>query len=495
MNTTTSQPADPRREKSGLETFLGLFAEVRRGEAGTALLLTANVFLILAAYYVIKPVREALILATGGAEVKAYTSALQTVLLLGAVPLYAKLASRFPRRRLINVVTLFFIGCLVAFFLMAKVGLRLQIPMLLSPFSNPHFGFVPLSLGVLFYLWVGIFNVMVVAQFWSFANDLYTPEQGKRLFAIVGFGASAGAVAGPFISAGLIDSLGPYPLLLVAGAILVLSLFLTNVVDARERAVAPPVRTGTGAASDETASSTSGRDSTGRGTGTTDSAKNPSKEEPIGKEGAYKLVFSSRYLLLIALLILFLNWVNSTGEYILGRVVTQEATQLAAQGVDKGTFIGKFYSDFFGVVNLVGLVVQLFFVSRILKYWGVRVALLIMPVIALLGYSLVAFVPILALIRWVKTAENATDYSLQNTLRGVLFLPTTREQKYKAKQAIDTIFVRGGDALSALLVFVGTQFLAFQTREFALVNMAFVGIWILLAIAVGIRYRSLTQKA
>ncbi|MCA9729724.1 MAG: MFS transporter [Candidatus Eisenbacteria bacterium] len=471
MNTTTSQPADPRREKSGLEAFLGLFAEVRRGEAGTALLLTANVFLILAAYYVIKPVREALILATGGAEVKAYTSALQTVLLLGAVPLYAKLASRFPRRRLINVVTLFFIGCLVAFFLMAKVGLRLQIPMLLSPFSNPHFGFVPLSLGVLFYLWVGIFNVMVVAQFWSFANDLYTPDQGKRLFAIVGFGASAGAVAGPFISAGLIDSLGPYPLLLVAGAILVLSLFLTNVVDSRERSV-----------------------SSGRAADTSTSTQ-PSKEEPIGKEGAYKLVFSSRYLLLIALLILFLNWVNSTGEYILGRVVTQEATQLAAQGVDKGTFIGKFYSDFFGVVNLVGLVVQLFFVSRILKYWGVRVALLIMPVIALLGYSLVAFVPILALIRWVKTAENATDYSLQNTLRGVLFLPTTREQKYKAKQAIDTIFVRGGDALSALLVFVGTQFLAFQTREFALVNMAFVGIWILLAIAVGIRYRSLTQKA
>jgi AAA family ATP:ADP antiporter len=118
-----------------------------------------------------------------------------------------------------------------------------------------------------------------------------------------------------------------------------------------------------------------------------------------------------------------------------------------------------------------------------------------MPAIALVGYSMVAFVPLLGLIRWVKTAENATDYSLQNTLRGVLFLPTTREEKYKAKQAIDTIFVRAGDALAALLVFVGTTFLAFQTREFALVNMAFVVIWIVLAVAVGLRYRTLARDS
>jgi AAA family ATP:ADP antiporter len=193
-------------------------------------------------------------------------------------------------------------------------------------------------------------------------------------------------------------------------------------------------------------------------------------------------------------MILFLNWVNSTGEYILGRVVTGEAQRLATTaGIDKATFIGSFYSDFFGVVNIVGLLVQLFLVSRILKYLGVRVALLVMPVIAMAGYASVAFLPILGLVRWVKTAENATDYSLQNTLRGVLFLPTTREEKYKAKQAIDTIFVRGGDALSALLVFVGTQFLAFRTRQFALVNMVFVAVWIILAIVVGRRYHALSR--
>jgi len=126
------------------------------------------------------------------------------------------------------------------------------------------------------------------------------------------------------------------------------------------------------------------------------------------------------------------------------------------------------------------------------------VALLILPVIALVGYGFVAFVPVIALIRWIKVAENSTDYSLQNTLRGVLFLPTTREEKYKAKQAIDTIFVRAGDALSALLVFIGTS-LAFQTRDFALVNLVFCVIWIGLAVFVGKEYvrktKALPDKA
>jgi AAA family ATP:ADP antiporter len=460
--------------KPPLERFLSLFAEVRPGEAITALLLTSSVFLILASYYVIKPVREALILSTGGAEVKAYTSALQTGLLLAVVPLYAKLASNVPRRRLINIVTLFFVACLVGFFFLAEQEVRLRIPMILPPLDSPRFGSIDLSLGVLFYLWVGIFNVMVVAQFWSFANDLYTPEQGKRLFAIIGFGASAGAVLGPAIAGTLLEPIGLNRLLLVAGLILFLSLVLTNVVDSRERGRAVRV----------------GRD------GIAGASPSVVEEEGIGKQGAYKLVFRNRYLLLIAFLILFLNWVNSTGEYILGRVVTDAASRAAAAGgPDAGTFIGGFYSSFFGVVNVVGLFVQLFLVSRILKYIGVRGALLIMPAIALVGYSMVAFVPLLGLIRWVKTAENATDYSLQNTLRGVLFLPTTREEKYKAKQAIDTIFVRAGDALAALLVFVGTTFLAFQTREFALVNMAFVVIWIVLAVAVGLRYRTLARDS
>jgi AAA family ATP:ADP antiporter len=118
-----------------------------------------------------------------------------------------------------------------------------------------------------------------------------------------------------------------------------------------------------------------------------------------------------------------------------------------------------------------------------------------MPVIALGGYTMLTFIPILSAVRWAKTAENATDYSLQNTVRNVLFLPTTREQKYKAKQAIDTFFVRVGDGLSAGLVFVGTGLLSFGPRQFALVNLALVIAWLGLALAIGRENARLTGGA
>ena len=107
---------------------------------------------------IIKPVREALILSQGGAEIKSYSAAGQALLLLGVVPLYAALASRLSRRRLINYIGGFFITCLGLFYLLAQF----QVP-----------------LGVAFFLWVGIFNVVMIAQFWSFANDLYTPKRAS----------------------------------------------------------------------------------------------------------------------------------------------------------------------------------------------------------------------------------------------------------------------------------------------------------------------------
>ncbi|OGG53263.1 MAG: hypothetical protein A3F84_05135 [Candidatus Handelsmanbacteria bacterium RIFCSPLOWO2_12_FULL_64_10] len=437
--------------RSPLDRFLGLFAEVRAGESPTAVLLTLNVLLLLTAYSILKPVRDALILVEKGAEVKSYASAGQAILLLGAVPLYAALAGRLPRRPLINRVTLFFAACLVLFYILA----RLHVP-----------------LGVIFFLWMGIFNLMVIAQFWSFANDLYTPEAGKRLFAIVAFGASSGAVIGSFVTRRLSGPLGVYQLLLVAAGILALSLLITNVVDSRER----------GRAAERAA------------------ARAAEADEPIGKEGAFRLVLGNRYLLWIALLILFLNWVNTNGGYILDRTVERAADEAMASGTLNGLsgeeykkqYFGKFYADFYLVVNWVGLVVQLFLVSRIFKYLGVRVAILFLPVIALGGYALLAFYPVLGAVRWAKTAENATDYSLYNTVRQVLFLPTTRQQKYKAKQAIDTFFVRAGDVLSAALIFAGTTWFSFGTRQFALVNLGFVLVWIVLAVLIGRENRRLT---
>ena len=208
MTTSTVDQAAP------LDRALRLFSDVRAGEGATALLLALNVLLLLCAYYIIKPVREALILSGEGAEVKSYAAAGQALLLLILVPAYGALADRLPRRKLLNVVTGFFIVCLVAFWALA----RAKVPV-----------------GVPFFLWVGIFNLMIVAQFWSFANDLYTKDQGERLFPIVAFGASLGAVGGSLLTNRLIPLVGVPQLLLVAAGLLGLAVLLSNRVDERER--------------------------------------------------------------------------------------------------------------------------------------------------------------------------------------------------------------------------------------------------------------------
>jgi AAA family ATP:ADP antiporter len=421
-----------------LDRFLGLFVEVRAGEGLQVLLLTLNVFLILTAYYVIKPAREALILVQpGGAEIKSYATALQVVLLAAAVPAYGALATRLARRRLVNVFTALFIGCLPLFYLAAQAGMRVGVP---------------------FFLWIGVFSLMGIAQFWAYANDLYTPESGKRLFAFIAFGASSGAVFGAFVSGDLIDLLGVNALLLVAGAILAVSLILFNLIDlrARKTQVVP--------------------------------AHTKAPEPRVGGRNPYSLVLRSHYLLLIAALFLLINWVNTTGEYVLSSIV-KHAAEAAAAGTlapeNKGDFIGAFFAHYFQVVNTFGMLLQLFVVSRVVRYLGVPVALRILPLVAFGSYFVAALIPSLAIVRWVKIAERSVDYSLQNTVAQMLYLPTTREEKYKAKQVTDAIAVRAGDVLAAATVFVGSSVLALSVAQFALINVLLAAGWLVVAVRLG----------
>ena len=428
--------------RSPLERMLGLFTDVHRGEGSTVLALACNIFLILTAYYMIKPVREALILsAPGGAELKSFASAGQALLLLLLVPAYGWLASRVPRMRLIDSVTVFFACCLVGFYLLILAGFPLAIA---------------------FFLWVGIFNLMVPAQFWAFANDIYKPEAGKRLFVLVAFGASSGAVFGSFLANEMIHYVGVYEMLLLAAGLLVSTLLLSHWINRRELR-SPAVEVSARA------------------------------EEQIEKGNAFGFVFRNRYLLLLACVMLITNWVNSNGEYILGRIV-KEAADAAALGpaaVNEDEFIARFYSGYFGIVNLLGMLLQLLLVSRIIKYIGVPIAICLLPAIAFGSYATIMILPALGVVRWVKTAENATDYSLQSTVNQVLYLPTTRTEKYKAKQAIDTFFVRAGDVCSAGLVLAGTHLFTFGVVDFAVATMALSALWLLLSIRLGLRFRTL----
>jgi AAA family ATP:ADP antiporter len=415
-----------------LDRFLGLFSDVRGGEALTALLMLLNILLILTAYYVIKTIREPLILVEeGGAEAKSYAAAGQALVLMVFVPAYSWFSSRVDRMKLIVGVTLFF-AINIELFSFA-IGARV-----------PH-------IGVAFFIWVGFFSLAIIAQFWSYANDVYTRDAGDRLFPIIGIGMTAGSPLGSKVAEILFArGVAPATMLHLSAALLLISLVLYTLVNARE-----------------TRSASSGA----------------SSQKTLTGANGFALVFKSRYLTLIALLFILLNIVNTTGEYILSSLVRESAlAQVAAQpGLELGNVIGQFYGNFFFWVNVSAVLLQAFLVSRLVKYLGLAGVLFMLPLVALGAYGIVAAGVGFAVVRWVKTAENSTDYSVMNTARQLIWLPTSRAEKYKAKQAVDTFFVRLGDVASAAVVWAGAEVLSLGVRSFALFNAGLVLIWLYVA--------------
>jgi AAA family ATP:ADP antiporter len=217
----------------------------------------------------------------------------------------------------------------------------------------------------------------------------------------------------------------------------------------------------------------------------------PEDPKPDSTTGPFQLVRRNPYLLLIALLVVLLNWVNTNGEFILSDTVTRAAEAAVADAQARREYIGSFFAAYYSGTNIAVLIIQTFLVSRIIKYLGVRGSLMVLPAIAMGGYVLLAFVPVLGVIRWAKTLENSTDYSLNNTVRQTLFLPTTREEKYKAKQVTDSLAQRAGDVLSAATVFVGSGLLALGASRIALLNIVLVVVWLVIAARIGSRYKRL----
>jgi AAA family ATP:ADP antiporter len=409
-----------------LDRFLRLFSDVRAGESVTVLLMLSNIFLLLVCYYVIKTIREPLILVEGGAVGKSYAAAGQALVLMAFIPLYGWFSSRVDRFKLIIGVTLFFVINIELFSL--AVAARL-----------PH-------VGVLFFIWVGFFSLTVIAQFWSYANDIYAKEAGNRLFPIIGIGMTAGAPVGALIAEHLFAAgIPPQAMLHISTFLLLVSLGCYAFVNRKE--------------------------------------ERKGEEKPatkaLAKGNGFALVFKSRYISLIALLFILLNLVNTTGEFILSQLATSRAAALLAQGAirDEGAYLGQFYGNYFLWVNVVAVSLQAFLVSRVVKYGGLRWTLLILPFVSLGAYGIIVGGAGFAIVRWAKTAENSTDYSIMNTARQLLWLPTSREEKYKAKQAVDTFFVRMGDVLSAAFVFVGTTWLGLKVTGFAAGNILLIGIW------------------
>jgi AAA family ATP:ADP antiporter len=431
--------------KNVWERFLSLFSKVNAGEGGTVLLLFLNAFIMMLLYYILKPVRDGLIISGFGAVIKSYSSAAQAVLFVFVVPLYGAFAARVNRIKLLSGMTIFFIADLILFVLALGAGK---------------------NIGVVYYIWLGIFNFMLVSQFWAFANDIYSEEQGKRLFPIIGIGSTSGALAGAWFTATAFQHMKDTSLLLLAGALLVPFILLIVWISKRQTRVTVE--------------------------------EFQKAQTPLGKDGGFQLVIRNRYLLLIAFHVLLLNLVNTVGEFILSWLFQGLANEAVAAGTisvsQTSAFIRTLYAQFFGWVNLAGFLIQALLVGRFIKYFSVRGALFIGPTISLAAYGASALQPVFSVIRNMKIAENSNDYSTNNTVRAALFLNTSREVKYKAKAAIDTFFARTGDALQALVVFVGTR-LSFTIPAFAIVNVVIVAVWLLVCSGIMREHKRLSADA
>lgn len=447
-----------RESRSLPERLLGVFTEVRRGEGPNALLLLASVFLILFAYYLIKPAREgwlavSVISGLAPIEVKAYSTFGQALVLIFAVSMYARLAARWERRRLISVVTLFFAANLPLFWLLQPGVLAPSIPFA----------------GVAFYLWVGVFNVFIVAMFWSFAADYYTDEDGRRLIPLVAVGATAGAAVGSWFTDILVRRgwVETFDLLLLAAPPLLVSAWLARRADARG----------------ERASHASAAAADGEGS------------------APWTLIARHRYLSAAALLTLVFAWVGSNSDNILfgivQGVVRADAAELgltdpaAVQTYVRESTTG-FYGNLFLWINLVTLAVQSLLVSRLLRYGGFGLLLLFSPVLAVAANSSMALAPLLLVIKTFRIVESSSNYSINNTARHVLWLRTTAEMKYKAKAAIDTFCVRVGDGLASLTVLASIHLLGIAMLDLLWLNVVLGLVWITLGAILVREYRILS---
>lgn len=431
-------PAD--KHYSLLERFLRLGADVHPGEGGRIFSLCYMLFMLMLTAYLMKPVREELILIENGSEVKSYATALQAIVLLLLVPVYGRLSRRFPARGFMLGVTGFCTLMFILFIVMGSTGVPVAVP---------------------FYVWFGSYGLMVASQFWAYTSDFYTEDDGKRLFGLIAFGAAAGALAGSLLSKLIPKEVDPY--LMLSCGVLVLTLAMVPVVFERNPRM----------------------------------LNKPKAAPGLSWLDAFRLVLNNRYLLVIAIFTLLFNWLNSLGEYLVSVVVEyyyQQDLQAGLMAVSENAYIRSFYSDYYLLVNTLGMLVQFFAVSRMIQYLGVRITIFLVPVFIFLGYSLVLVFPVVLFFKVIKVIENSLDYSLLGTIRQLLYSPADRQARYEGRAVIETLCVRLGDLLQGLTVFVAISLLMLEPVMILWVVIALAASVILACVHVVRRYENYSRN-
>ena len=392
-------------------------------EGKESCLFALRLFFILFAYYLMKPVREGLILDGGSAEIRSYALAGQAAMLLILVPFYSHVIKHLQGDRLFHVVTMFLASNIILFYFLGHAGI---------------------DIGVSFFIWLGIFSVIQISQFWTMVSDYHCVKKGTSLTSYIAIGGSLGAMVGAAVAKFLFLELGTYGLMLFAAAVL----FLTVLIP-KSKAV---------------------------------ERKEPRDDESMTHIlGGLKRVFDNSYLRWIAASVVLLNLINSTGEYILADFVT------AAKSGDE---IGAFYATFYLYVNIATLLLQAFVVRPMYRVVGVGGALMFLAVFNLSMYLSVLAFPVLAWFAIVKMADNSIDYSVANTTKQILFLPLDRFTRYEGMLAINTFFTRFGDLIQGLLIFVVISLFSFSSMYLVGVNIALCLLWLFVTYRVSCRFKA-----
>lgn len=398
--------------------------DVKRNEFGALGWAWLYYFSLLSSYYIIRPIRDEMgVLA--GVENLQWLFLATFLAMLPIVPLFGWLVSRSPRSRFLPYAYAFFAANLLGFYVLFSTG------------------GTSIAVARIFYVWVSVFNLFVVSVFWSFMADIFDDAQAKRLFGFIAAGGTIGALCGPLITALLVDKLSIANLLLFSAFLLLVSIFSIRRLTrwelrthARPRSVGP---------SDD-------GDPTLKG----------------GVMDGFRLVYQSPYLLGICLLLVFYSTLTTFLYF-------QQAEIVRDAFPDSATRTSVFAAIDFGS-NLLALVLQAFLTGRIVQRFGIGAGLAIVPALLVLGFFALALAPTLAVIIAVQVMRRAGNYSLMRPSREMLYVVLTREQKYKAKNLIDTTVYRGADVIGAW-VYAGLGVIGMGIAQIAFVAVPLSAMW------------------
>jgi len=451
--------------------------ELREGEGAALVWSFTYYFCLLCAYYILRPIRDEMGIA-GGVDNLAwlFTGTLVGMMLLH--PVFTSLVKRLPRNRFVPLTYRFFIANLLIFFVVFR----------LIPEENSVW------IGRIFFIWVSVFNLFVISVFWSFMTDIYRPAQSKRLFGMLAVGGTVGAITGSSITSTLVAVLGPVNLLLISAVLLEVAARVSGALEKAEPQLAVAglrdemeggdrdiIR------SDATAVKTTANEPTAAQASDTANAVERKKQEVIGGgvwEGIAD-VLRSPYLIGIAVLMLLFT-ITSTYLYFM-------QAEIIAGASDDSSVRTQVLANIDLIVNIITLVTQLFLTGRILRWFGVGVALAFLPVVSLLGFGIMTVAPTLAVLIIFQILRRAGNYAIQRPAREVLYTVLPRSEKYKAKNFNDTFVYRVGDQVGAWsYTAMGWMGLGVSGLALTMVPTSFV--WLILVLWLGRRYRAVVTS-